>query len=273
MNRPTKLTHPVFAGVMASVLLAFNSAARGPDETPAAFVARLEHDAVVELLGITRLDAGENLWWRADGSRCDAIIDGPESIIAKVSHLAIVRITSTLPDEPSWRLGVIGAGGGFTSRRSDSRHDCFQVGFTPVDPGQPVDLRVTIAAGEWQVAATIEGPHGMAVRKLGDGQIAIGEAIDVEDGCRVTTSDDRLDHEIRFVAVGHDGSRHAGQFSTSGMSDAFRQSNVEFPLSAQEMHQIEIQLRPYDQFALFKNIALAPGKDAGFKLQSGPVPK
>ena len=139
-----------------------------------------------------------------------------------------------------------------------------QIGLNAKPDQQTTSLRLEIAAGEWE---TIIKQSGAGVQA--GSRVVFGEAVDQEDGCVISVSDDLIDQQARVIAVGQDGSQHEAIGLTMGMTMTFRQLTVRFALPVAQVDRFEFQSRPFDQWVQFDNVSLSPGKNAGFHFDSG----
>jgi RNA polymerase sigma factor (sigma-70 family) len=245
----------------------------GDDKTvppPADAVAELANETKVELLGVCKRPSAGEAWWNADGSPAAAPYTGSDgsnnniTIDPPAQREVVFRITGAgiddmgirieLPDQRGWTTGQI-----------DGAQDCRVISFNSMGK-DTADLRITLATGPWE---TMLSQQATGFRS--DKHIVFGPAIEEENGCVVTTSDDLMDHEARVVAVGADGKIHQTNSHYSGITKGFRQMTTRFDMPKAEIDHFEFQARPFDQFVMYRNVSLEPGKNGGFKKESGTV--
>jgi RNA polymerase sigma factor (sigma-70 family) len=251
---------------------AMMSGAAAPEEkpAPAQTVVQLANDVRVELLGVSKRPSADAAWWHADGTPADApyrgsngsdgtIGDNPDDareLVLRVTgpNIDDLGVKIELADRPGWTTGALdGVEGG--------RLIAFGA------KGKPAaDVRITLASGPWETLLT-QQPTGFR----SDMHVVFGPAIEEDGTCTVTTSDDLMDHQARVVAIGVDGQLHESAAHMVGITKGFRQMTTRFDLTKDEIERFEFQARQFDQFVLFKNVSLAPGKDSGFKQESGKV--
>jgi RNA polymerase sigma factor (sigma-70 family) len=228
----------------------------------------LKDEITVELLEVTGMHGEQS--WNGDGSpaprgEIDADARGAAAGVgAGPGHLLVARVVAPETLEMDARWSVQPARTTTINHVEHGPEKYVYISTEPQKDQKTIDLRVEIASGEWKMAAARDGTDGMVMT----GSVAFGEVHELDGRCAMTISDELLDQQVHIVAIDANGQEHPAESRGAGIGKSFRQSNVEFPLPADEIARIELRTRPYAQWVAFKNITLVPGQAAGFQVTS-----
>jgi len=131
-------------------------------------------------------------------------------------------------------------------------------------------LYVGIAAGPWTTEFTSDG-RGMHSIGRNENTANFAQAVEQEKGTIITYSFELVgDPQARLVAVDAAGRTHAGELGGVGGGGS-KLFTAKFDLPLKKIKEFQLQSRPYDEWAEFKDISLQAGqKTRPWVLTRGP---
>lgn len=244
------------------------------------YVVKLPDGLTLEVVGVSFYPSAGRPWWRPDGSplpnrpyqAMDGIIlsgagqDGRE-IAVRISNQPADPATVRWSTDPG--AGASGSGPLVSPASSDVQALAVYWGAAR----STVSIVFRIAAGPWVEAATGQ-PH-MGMSNGSAGSFIFSDAYEVDGQTRISIVDDRPDADQRFIALDSQNREHSPSIRSLGGAGQIRMTNLRFDdLRADELKQVQVQLRPFDTTVRFDGIALNPDQKTEIKVDiQGPATK
>jgi RNA polymerase sigma factor (sigma-70 family) len=240
------------------------------------FAAQLANDLTVEVIAIARLDDDSDAWWAPDGTPSpQRFADSTSQDDPPHTHQVVLRIAGApnvsavyeIPGVRNWSAQPAGQGNALVQH-------LHLLSFRPPDGAVATTLRVRIAAGEWEDISTKQDLDAVMIGTTDYGPVAWGECIAAADGHTVVTISDQLQGcESRVIAIDTNGGEHEPDSRTIGRSGTIALSSLKFALPFDEIAEIRLQARPYDQEVEIRDVSLESGRRTQPKITSRKVEK
>jgi RNA polymerase sigma factor (sigma-70 family) len=216
------------------------------------WVRSLPSGAIIEIIGVSSLPSGPNTWWRPDGTPlhpapCDPIehnIEGDNAL----RKLVLVRL-ARIPDGAEHHWSIAETRGTVQGPAMRDGKPLPGLSATTVLLRADADastVRFKVAAGPWNTIKT-GGQGGSGGGSQGVGTYIIGDAITTGEGTAVSVTHNIQNHSVRLVAIDDDGKELAGETRSTLDVTNFRQVEFEFDQPPEQIKEIRLQIRPYEQ--------------------------
>ena len=230
------------------------------------FTAALPNGVRVELVAINHFGA-ESGWWKPDGSPCDIDIDTEDhsNYPTKYPGYEFIFKMKGVENRGSLRLDVKGCNqqSGLTVKSPEGL-----LGWrSHIKPRyKDTALKMGILMDDWKTIASHTG-YGTTDAKISGKKIIFSPTGGTGNEFSITVSDE-LSYNLgkRIVALDKDGQIHTGQNIGGLFIDDLHQNTFRFKgIARSSIKEFQFQTRPY-QWVAFKDVALRPKEEEGFKV-------
>ncbi len=252
------------------------AAKQGEEEAPSPWKAKVD-DVTIELVGISSHPSTAKSWWKPDGSPLakrpyartgtHATWGGnyrPLEFVIRVTQPDDEKIDLRWDFEPGG--STTGGGRPMTADGKtipDLRAITAQIEREPKE----IDVRIGVAASEWETWSTRTGLTGHAASGRDSDGVAFAEPYQVNEETRVTVADSLLDQDHRVIVIDQAGNIHKPSRMSASCVAGIRQTTVHFrDLKLEDLKELRFQVRPYE-WVEFKDVALEPRKTSGSRPQ------
>ena len=232
----------------------------------------------VEFVAIAPADRDE--WHTPAGAPADATlvrdlqdaVSGTQVIISPpATHRALVRVTA--PPDASVRVNVRNSSSSGAVRGIDPNEgvQVYSLHFVVPANGQPADIEVAAAVGEWQTLAENEHVENKfeCISGSEKGGIAFTEMIESDGKPAIYVATELNQQPWRVVAFDDGGNvldTYAGGETSAGKLSTCK---AVFNVERDRIRKLEVQTRPYNKFAACRNITLDPAHPTQPKIDKG----
>ncbi|MGH7180132.1 MAG: RNA polymerase sigma factor [Tepidisphaeraceae bacterium] len=231
-------------------------------------LGRLEGGVVVELAGVSELSSKDHQWWTPDGTPCAARQFYGFSNGAPAPNFGLVmHLTGTTRAGVQWVISP--SEGGWTAKTdNDATGETVRLCFSVPRDQQFVDIKVIVAAGDWETISSHDDPRGNSFTGGEKCNVIFTGCTEENGKTLATVTCDIQGYQTRVVAIDAAGLPVEGEETSSGSVGKMRQSTVRFDLPVEQIHQIALQARPFDQYVDFKSVSLIAGQNKGFSVET-----
>ncbi len=224
--------------------------------------AQLSNGVTVEILGIGDGIGKGSRWWKADGQKLDDVMVDETNVFVTPSkgkklNYAVISISSDKFDDINSRFGVEGTnnrGAGEAKKDGRSIKNCRSVVFDSEEDDNVADIRVGIAAGEWETVARREadfdGVHSSE-------KVTWFGPVENNGYTVLYISHKFLKKDVRVVAIGKNGKEYVGSGS-SAWSGGAQSMQKRFRVKLSKIEKFKLQVRDYE-WVTFENVSLRQG--------------
>ena len=251
---------------------------KSEDKTPKTYTATLSSGATVELLGISNLHSKDKQWWRPDGTEIELAEKYTYSVLPQPMEMQFDYELLINVKGSEWSSIKVKSGSAFsgrTFRNGQQIEVVYHCRKSFQDSQQVESFKIEVASGPWEMTRSVTprkerltGRPGskrpslvfrpMLTFEKGAEDIAFSTPYEREDQTIIDVAHTFLDHDVRLVAVDHDGKIHKSSHGHFSKGRVFDTATWNFLMPLKEIKKFRFETRPYE-WVEFKNVSLKPG--------------
>jgi len=227
----------------------------------------------LELLGLSPFPGDENSWFSIAGEPIPMpdLAMGEHNIRMPMEADYQMAIRVRAPKGVEVRPQIEGAGMAAHSHNRDDADGSYVIisRFSMIGPAERFSMNIGIASSDWKTIATTEklteqvevdaGEHGMMTFEPADTDPMMS-------GTRVSVAHEATKLPSRAIAIDEAGKEHEAQNVNVRQSNVDCTTSYTFDLPAEQIKNVQVQVRQFDKFVDVKDISLSQGHKTSPKI-------
>jgi len=235
-------------------------------------VVQVTPDVKLEFLGLSPFPGDENSWFSIAGEPVpipdEAMQDRGIRMPVECDYQMAIRVRA--PKDVEVRPQIEGAGmAAHSHNRSGDGSYVLLSRFSMTGPSESLSLNVGVASSKWTTIATTEKPQEQVEADAGEhGMMTFAPAEVDQDrhGTKVSVSHEATKLPSRAIAVDTSGKEHEAQDVNVRQTNHDCTSSYTFELPAEQIKNVQVQVRKFDKFVDVKDISLSQGHKTSPKI-------
>jgi len=236
-------------------------------------VVEVTPEIKLELLGLSPFPGDENSWFSIAGEPIpipeEALGDRGIRMPMEADHQMAIRVRA--PKGVAVMPQIDGAGMAAHSHNRDDADGSYVVvsRFSMIGPAESFSMNIGIASSDWKTIATTDKPTEQVEVDAGEHGMMTFEPADADpmmSGTRVSVAHEATKLPSRAIAIDQAGKEHEAQNVNVRQSNVDCTTSYTFDLPAEQIKNVQVQVRQFDKFVDVKDISLSQGHKTSPKI-------